>query len=451
MMRRNAPYAPLLALAGLVACTPLEARLARGGETTAEYRLRVSPDLAQVEAEVRLGRRSGPALLRLARRRGWQERQAALRDVRCLHGEPLARFREEGWVLPAACAGARWTVPLAPIPPRGYDVPSLRAAASKARDLAILPGAAVLLVPHAFRGEAHLVLEPGPGRPAHHALEPAPDGTLRLPALPDAADVLLGVGRFETRVARAGDLAVKHCFAGALPTALPRLVAENGKALAWLRGVLGGPAARRWQVFWFPTARSGMPLGGAAARRSLAVSWREGLRPAPHLRPALLPFVPLLLVLHEQVHLLLGDRPAWLGESLAQHYALEALGRSGLVTPEAWQDAWTAITRPWSLTPEADARVPLLAAVRRYQRTGDARAFGLLYTNGPRFWRALDLAIRAHGRVPAGLDGVIRRLLALPWRAEDALPPGFARILREAAGPASDPLLAQLVTGARAP
>jgi predicted metalloprotease with PDZ domain len=189
-------------------------------------------------------------------------------------------------------------------------------------------------------------------------------------------------------------------------------------------------------------------VSGYAGRRSVAISYVDHPAAAPHLVAALRPWLPILMLLHEQTHQLGVAHPAWLSESLAQHYALEALGRSGALPAADFRKARDRVTRPWSLTPEADSRVRLLAAHRRYLRTGSLEAYRIFYTNGARFWHVVDRAISAcsHGR--RGLDTIVRQLLRLRYDRQGRPPAAFHRLLRQEGGAAARRAIARWVIAA---
>jgi hypothetical protein len=198
-------------------------------------------------------------------------------------------------------------------------------------------------------------------------------------------------------------------------------------------------------VFWFSLEAGAGGVEGHTTARSIVLSVPNRLRPAPHLTAAIRPWVPLLLLLHEQVHQLGPDVPPWIGESLAQYYGLKALRSAGLLAPAAWDRAVDAISRPWTPTPRAHARVPLLEAQRRYARTGSPTAYGLLYTNGVRFWRAVDRAIRRRSGSTEGLDRYARDIVRLRYPSAHRVPSALERLLQRTAGPAAKRLIERWV------
>jgi hypothetical protein len=461
---RRAAAALAVACAALTACPSPKASLPTpAGPLRARYGLRLDPHRAELRVSLRLSPRRGPVVLRLPRGRGWRRLEARLRDVRC--GQtPLKRLGEQGWLLPTGCHRARWRVPLAAPAPSGYRCTRRLPVVHRSGGWMFVPGIAVLLVPHGGRGPASVVIRGPKGLPIHHALpaltskrrrgEPPSEAEnrperrlrLRLPDLPDAPRVLLGAGALEGWTQHVQRLRIQHRAAGVPDAGLQRLLKAHPRALRYLLGVWGEPETKHLLVFWFPRLADARRVEGMATRTSVAISVPARIGAAPHLTPAIRPWVPLLTLLHEQVHQLTPvELPPWLSESLAQYYALEALRAAAVLKPAAWRRAVEAISQPWSPTPRAQARVSLLEAQRRYARTGDPHAYGLLYTNGVRFWRAVDKAIRAHGARDAGLDRWARRIVRLRYPRPHEVPPALQRLLRRAAGAAGPRLLERWV------
>ncbi len=467
---RRAAAALAVTSAALTACPQPRASLPTPAQPLrARYELRLDPDRAELRLSLRLSPRSGPVVLRLPRGRGWRRLEGRLRDVRC--GQtPLRRLGDQGWLLPAECRRARWRVPLAAPATSGYRCTRRLPVFHRSGGWLFVPGIAVLLAPHGGRGPASVVIRGPQGLALHHALPVLPRTTehaasqsgaenrhdlrrrrrrrrrLRLPDLPDAPRVLLGAGALEGWTQRVQGIRIQHRAAGGPDAGLRRLLRAHPRALGYLLGVWGKPETNHLLVFWFSRSADARRVEGTATRRSVALSVPARIGAAPHLTEALRPWVPLLTLLHEQVHQLTPAKlPPWLSESLAQHYALEALRAAAVLEPAAWRRAVKAISQPWSPTPRAQAHVPLLKAQRRYARTGDPRAYGLLYTNGVRFWRAVDAAIRAHGGQGAGLDRWARKIVRLRYPHPHEVPPALQRLLRRAAGAAGPRLLERWV------
>ena len=437
-LRFCGPSVLLLAVLFCVGCLP--ARGSRPGQLRAgqalRYQLTLAPDLRTATVSLALPATARGRLLRLPRTSGWKARRWRIARVRC-DGKRIFRDGDQGWPLPRSCRRATWRVRLARVEAGGYLAHSLLAARHPTRRWVFLPGAGYLLEVAGVRGRATLRLTLPPGVGAHHALDRLPDGRLLLPPAPASRLALIGVGSFEVRQVRVGTTRVRHLFAQPPPARFSGLLAVHKKALAYLVRVLGPPRGAGLDAYWFRLGPTSRMVSGYAGRRSVAISYVDKPRKAPHLVSALLPWLPVLLLLHEQVHQLGVAHPAWLSESLAQYYALKALGRSGAMRPADFAKALDRITRPWSRFALADGRIRMLTAYRRYLRSGSLRTYRVFYTNGARFWGVVDRAVVAKSGGRRSLDSIVRKVLKLRYDRQGRPPKAFHKLLlREGGAPA---------------
>jgi len=436
----------LAALFFSVGCHPMAGGVSGrlGAGQALRYRVVLARNLRTAEVSLALPAVARGRLLRLPRTADWRSRRWRIARVHC-DGQRIFRDGDRGWPLPASCRRATWRVRLARVPEGGYLAHSLLAAYHPSRRWVYLPGAGYLLEVVGVRGRATLRLILPPGLRVFHALDRLPDGRLLLPPAPSSRLALLGVGAFETRSAAVAGVRVRHLFAEPVPARFRGLLAAHKTGLAYLVHVFGAPHGPGLDAFWFRLGPTARVVSGYAGRRAVAISYVDQPRGAPHLVPAIRPWLPILMLLHEQVHQLGVAQPAWLSESLAQYYALKALGRSGALRPAEFAKALDRITQPWSRMPEADRRVRLLAAHRRYLTTGSLGSFRVFYTNGARFWRTVDRAVVARSGGRRSLDSFVKQLLRMPYDRQGRPPKAFDRLLEREGGPAARKAIARWV------
>ena len=116
----------------------------------------------------------------------------------------------------------------------------------------------------------------------------------------------------------------------------------------------------------------------------------------------------LALVFHEQFHQLdSGSHPVWMGESLANYYALKALKR---VFPE--NESADSIWKRFINT-ERPITLGLLAIEREISEDQNSQNYGHLYTQGATFWAELDETIQQHSTQGESLDSFMPAIMAL--------------------------------------
>lgn len=447
MAPRWVPTALIPILLALAACRPAawNATIRLPASKPVRYHIRVSPNLRSIRVRLDLPRLPRGRRLFLVPTQRWQQRLGQIRWVRCGERALTQGPRPWTWQIPAGCRRITWKVRVDWVAPNGYDVAHLRAAVNPGRQWVILPGVSWMLLVYGLMGPATLTVEPPSGARVHHGLDRLPDGSLRLPELPSALCTTVGVGRFLPRRSRVSGVIVQHLFARPPPARFDALLRASDRGLAYLLQVFGRPRASRLGVFWFQLRALTRAVSGYSCNRMVTVSFVDQPPAASFLSPAIRPWLPAVAVLHEQVHQLSGKPPAWVRESLAQYYALKALGRAGALAAADWTRAVDRITRPWDGTPPRDRRLTLLAAQHRYRRTGDVRAFAIFYSNGARFWWIVDQAIGARSKGAQSLDAIAARLLRLRYHRDGRPPPAFGALLRGAAGPAADAIIAKWV------
>jgi len=409
------------------------------------YYIRVAPNLRSITVRMELPRLPRGRRLFLVPSTRWRQRLRQLRWVRCGDRALTRGPRPWTWQIPAGCRRITWKVRVDWVSPNGYDVAHLRAAVNPGRRWLILPGVSWMLMVYGVMGPATLTVEPPAGMQVHHGLDRLADGSFRLPVLPTSLCTTVGVGRFVSRRTRVRGVTVHHLFARPPPARFDRLLRVGDRGLAYLLQVLGAPRAKRLGVFWFQLRTLTRAVSGYSCNRMVAVSFVDQPPAASFLTPAIRPWLPVVAVLHEQVHQLSGKPPVWVRESLAQYYALKALYRAGGLPRADWTRAMDRITRPWKGILWRGRRLTLLAAQHLYRRTGRVQAFSTFYSSGARFWWIVDRAIQARSAGAQSLDTIAARLLRLKYSRDGRPPPAFRRLLRGAAGPKVDAITAKWV------
>lgn len=319
-----------------------------------------------------------------------------VQSVRC---DGVALTAVEGqWQLPSGCQRATWTVPfLDPWPagiqggeqqsivmPGGWlifsDPSSLLRLKPEPSNQSVLSFAG-----SGIRDETHQ-LKSTRSAPAYFVLGDAPHWSVR--------DDALRLTYF------ADDLATVKTIIDP---------AQHLKGLAYYKSVMG-PFANRIEevkVVWIPIA--GDTHGGAAGHNMFLVNY--ALNPSPENRRK-----PLITMLHEQFHQAAGGKakPTWVGESLAQYYALKAALNVSDNDPEV-----AALWSRWFEKAEKDQGN--LLDVQRQVKAGDFSRYGLFYSRGSMFWRDIDSALKRAGR-PNGLDEALPVILGAEFPPDGSLP-----------------------------
>ena len=185
---------------------------------------------------------------------------------------------------------------------------------------------------------------------------------------------------------------------------------DHLKAIAYFRSVLGTSARRvdRLDVVWFGAPRERREASGAAGYDTILANYIIS-KDVPKREEQLL---SLMLVLHEQFHQLdSGSHPIWIGESLANYYALKALLEiypNDMAAISVW-DRFIDVDRPVDIS--------LTQIQSEISTDGNRQNYGLLYTQGASFWHELDMALQANSSGLTGLDDYILKIMELNLNA----------------------------------
>ena len=187
---------------------------------------------------------------------------------------------------------------------------------------------------------------------------------------------------------------------------------DHLKAIAYFRSFLGTSARRvdRLDVVWFGAPRERREASGAAGYDTILANYIIS-KDAPKREEQLL---SLMLVLHEQFHQLdSGSHPIWIGESLANYYALKALLEiypNDMAAISVW-DRFIDVDRPVDIS--------LTQIQSEISTDGNRQNYGLLYTQGASFWHELDMALQANSSGLTGLDDYILKIMELDLNANE--------------------------------
>ena len=154
-----------------------------------------------------------------------------------------------------------------------------------------------------------------------------------------------------------------------------------------------------FNVAFIGIAKKYLTLSGAAGANLLLVNYAKA---NPN---ALTSIMPLFIALHEGFHQISShypQHPAWLGESLANYYALKAL--INIKAPHA------AILRDKFIVAVTAKQAGLLT-VEKAVESGNRQAYGLFYTKGTAFWWYIDNLLKVRCE---SLDNYVLKIMQAP-------------------------------------
>ncbi len=203
---------------------------------------------------------------------------------------------------------------------------------------------------------------------------------------------------------------------------------RHAAALQYFGSVLNSTDERqapKLRVVWFGVHKDKHELSGAAGYDTLLANY---VIPEQNPDPEYF-YRPFVLVLHEQFHQFqktdhsAGPRPEWLGESLAQYYALKASLKS---FPS--NDALTAIYRQ-ETDLDAEITIGLLEVQRQIDTDKNYERYSLFYSQGVRFWAEVDRMLNEVGSGNTDLDDVLPGIFQISFRYGHKIPPEFRELL----------------------
>lgn len=361
-------------------------------------------------------------LVDLPQMSGRENRRTQIEDVRC---DGAAVPPRDGWRLPTGCRVLTWSVRFREVPVEGVDPAAQLAVRDVARGWWFLPGAAAFLRPDGSSSAGTVDIQAPDDVPVFHRLTASDRLGYALPPAPASGRVFIGFGAFVERETSDGATTYRHLF-DRDPSEAPSLTtAAHAQGATFLTRVTGARPASAIDVFWFGRDASLRTVSGAAGIDAIAAAYLLGEISAE--APAHARHASLLVLLHEQFHLLAGGRlPAWASESLAHYYALAALVHAGAMERAELE----AFVRGAA---NSDTESTLLADQQAYVGGGAAAgpAYARFYTRGALFWLEVDSAIRAASQGARSLDDLLAEILGLVFVEGGAPPQRFLELLRE--------------------
>jgi hypothetical protein len=328
--------------------------------------------------------------------------------------------------LPAGCSRIDWTVAPTRIPDGFADV-------SRQQTFSIENKQWILIAePTAFlriSGDAQpYLLQQGNGSSELIGAKRSPDGAWDVPAADDAPEYFVA-GRAAVIRTRVGPLRVQYvCDDEDRVTSL-RLLDIHRRALDYLSRVISLPAREEsLMVVWVGIDRRNGRAGGSAGRRSFVANYVFGEN--PEARDAAR---TMLVLTHEQFHQLVGlvrtglpSLPVWIGESLAQYYALEALQASGL--GRGAEDIRREFVDPARPVDHG------LLELNRRNASVQPESYALFYTQGATLWAEIDKALKASSHGSRSLADFMPGLLRSRFDSGARLPDEFVAGVTAAGG-----------------
>lgn len=302
---------------------------------------------------------------------------AGISAVRCQDGRPAAAV-ERRWRPPPGCRIFLWEVALDPIDGRGLDASLPTAAYSARHHYWILPERDSLLRASAGGGTASVALRFADGRLIDRRyFFPSTTQPPFYAVLGDRPSALYAAEGMTLRVF------------GAAPD-FGWMEAIHGQVLAswarWRRDLVVGPSPSQIDWAWVQPPADLEPGYNASAGAEAIISQirlREGDPDAESKARAVI----ATSAAHEGFHSLTGAAgqawPAWVNESLASHFAIEAA--RGFLAPADFRFVELFFIEP-------ELRGPLLAAQQAYS-AGEGGQAQLFYLHGARFWREIEAVL----------------------------------------------------------
>lgn len=349
-------------------CAPIASRL-RADIPAPHYDIRI--DAARpAEAEVRLAVPLAPARLTPAR----DGDGAGISDVRCEDGRAAER---EGmsWTVPPGCTRFIWRVALEDLDANGVDASLPIAAYSRRHSYWLLPERDGLLRATSDSGTVLMRLRLTDGH----------TGERRYMFPSNNQPPFYAIIGSRPRHEYSSNGFVMRVF-GAPPDygwmrAIHDHVLESWAR--WRRDLVSGTVPERIDWAWVQPPRDLSPGYNASAGAEAIVSQIK-LREGDPDAEAKARVVIATSAAHEGFHTIVGAAgqawPAWVGESLANHYAITAARTFLAPEDHRWLEA---------IYIEPEVQVPLLDAQARYS-AGDGGQGQVFYTYGARFWREIE-------------------------------------------------------------
>ncbi len=350
--------------------------------------------------------------------------QEQIRAPRCVGGPMLTRDDDGHWIAPPGCSQVTWVV--SPTVMK-YGVVDASAQASvflsqPAWTLLSEPTSLLRVMGAPARQDT---LRAGDGGTHLLGATPMKDGAWRVPADNNAPEFYIA-GRAQVEHQQVGGFSVSYVSDDPRRVARLGLTASHAEALRYLVRVVYGDTEvsekdRSLLVVWLGIDAQHGRVGGAAGSRSFVTNYLIGDEKDIKSLVA----TTLMILAHEQFHQLVDARrgelpalPAWINESLAQCYGLQAMQK-------AMQDKIVSDKLIQRFI-DSDRMVEQgLIGVEAIFDSDRSRATDLAYRQGATFWAELDRILRLVSDGAASLEEYIPSLMRMDFPENGSLPDAF--------------------------
>lgn len=358
-------------------------------------------------------------------------RRERILRVRC-NGIPLQADERGGWKYPTGCKTLDWTVKSIAVTPSGIDISKQHALYSEQGPWWLISGPALLMRPQDSFGEsshrAYLEVDLPNGIKILNLQAEVSENRFLLPAL-QSPPVFMVAGNPEVIEAVEAGLRIRYFTDGGDGFDPETIMKAHARGIVYINSLVEGKSVLpekegSLDVVWIGVAQPHGIIGGAAGHGILLVNYLSG---SDNQGPAFTR-LPLMVLFHEQLHSLFDGLPVWMTESLAQYYAFKTLETTGLMDEPTREFAYERFAV------RAEGAPKLLDVYRDFLNNKNQKLYGLFYTQGSAFWRAVDLTVTKHSKGEQSLDHLLTELLSIQYNAEGDLPPEFIQILIKAGG-----------------
>ncbi len=363
---------------------------------------------------------------------GRNARRKRILRVRC-NGIPLQIDERGGWKYPAGCQTLDWTVKAITVTPSGTDISKQHALYFEQGPWWLISGPAMLMRPRDSFSEssyrAYLEVDLPKGTKILNLQAEENENRFLLPTL-QTRPLFMVAGNPQVIEAPEAGLRIRYFMDRGTGFDPETIMKAHARGIAYIDSLVEGKSVRpkkneSLDVAWIGVTHLHGIIGGAAGHRILLVNYLSG---TDNDGPAFTR-LPLMVLFHEQLHTLFDGLPVWMTESLAQYYAFKTLETTGLMDEPTREFAYKRFAV------RAAGAPGLLEVYRDFLQNRSQKLYGLFYTQGSAFWRAVDLAVTKHSRGKTSLDHILTELLSLKYHPKGDLPPEFIRTLTKAGGP----------------
>lgn len=385
------------------------------GDSDVPYLYEIAPSQThpnRIQFTLHLSKDSSRKKLRLFSRAGQMGLKSQVEMVKC-NGVEMVDARNGFWELPMGCLKASWYVRAIDFDP-SVSTPSDQQTLAMGDWWLVSGPSSLLRVEGAKASQAKVVLLGGGGSKETRGLSSL--------SSPPSFYVL---GRPPKKTISSEDLRLRY-VAEDLETVSQFVDPKRHlAALGYFVDILGKSNKRHAQeltVVWFGVTEDRRQVSGAAGANTILANYilsDKALDPLVFYRP-------FVLVLHEQFHQVQSGgalQPQWMGESLAQYYALKA-------ATKAWpeNEAVLGIFREDTQSATGPT-IGLLAVQKQIDKERNYQNYGLFYASGVHFWFEVDQHLKRASGGASDLDAVLPDLLDVTFPDRTQVPERLREVL----------------------